>query len=493
MKLTAKLRDSVLDSAGEGIYTVDLQGRATFVNSKAASLLGYEPVELLGKNVHSLVHHTTRGGQPYPETECPIVATLRDGLAHHSDDQSLWARDGSEIPVEYNSTPLRDDSGKIMGAVVVFQDITARMKAMAHIRRQFEQLTALRAIDVAILTSQDLRLTLNIVLDETLVAVGGDAAAIFLFDSTTQALAYAASRGFSSNRIAGIRHDVEEGRAGRIALEGRALLGVDLTVSEVASEASDLIAAEGFREYNGVPLIARGHVIGVLEIYYLRRVPWSEDYVANLEALAGQAAIAIDSRRLFDDLRNANRELTTSYDAMIEGWARALEQRDGETLGHSLRVTEMTLRLARVLGVGAEDEDNMRRGALLHDVGKMGVPDSILLKPGPLTEEEWAVMRRHPEDAYEMLYRIPFLRPALDIPLCHHEKWDGSGYPNGLKGENIPLAARIFAVVDVWDALRTDRPYRGAWSDDRVYEHLRKGAGAHFDPVIVKAFLGLHF
>lgn len=492
MKLNARVRDYVLRSAGEGIYTVDLQGRATFVNSKAASLLGYEPDELVGKSLCTLIHHMTRDGKPYPEAECPINATLRDGKAHHSEDETLWTKDGSELPVEYNSTPIRDASGEIIGAVVVFQDITARKKAMAHIRRQFEQLTALRAIDVAIQTSQDLRLTLNIVMDQTLVAVSGDAAAILLFDSTTQTLEYAACRGFLGGRVVGTRHRLGEGRAGMIALEGIALFGIDLTASEALSEGSDPILVEGFREYSGVPLIARGHVNGVLEVYHRRPVPWSEDYVANLEALAGQAAIAIDSRTLIDDLRNANRELTTSYDATIEGWARALEQRDGETLGHSVRVTEMTVRLAQALGVSAEDLVHMRRGALLHDVGKMGVPDSILLKQGPLTEDEWAVMRRHPEDAYEMLYRIPFLRPALHIPLCHHEKWDGSGYPNGLKGENIPLAARIFAVVDVWDALRTDRPYRRAWSDEKVYDHLRAGAGAHFDPVIVEAFLGLY-
>jgi HD-GYP domain-containing protein (c-di-GMP phosphodiesterase class II) len=163
--------------------------------------------------------------------------------------------------------------------------------------------------------------------------------------------------------------------------------------------------------------------------------------------------------------------------------------RDKETEGHSTRVTEMTVQLASIMAVMDIELEHIRRGALLHDMGKMGIPDSILLKPGPLTPEEWEVMHTHPTRAYEMLAPIPYLRPALDIPYCHHEKWDGSGYPRGLKGEGIPLAARIFAVVDVWDAMTSDRPYRKAWSKEKVIEHIKSGSGTHFDPQVVEAFL----
>ncbi len=184
-------------------------------------------------------------------------------------------------------------------------------------------------------------------------------------------------------------------------------------------------------------------------------------------------------------------ELTQAYDATIEGWSRALDLRDRETEGHCRRVTETTLRLARALGLPEDALVQVRRGALLHDIGKMGVPDAILLKPGPLTGDEWAIMRRHPTFAYEMLSPIEFLHPALSIPYCHHEKWDGSGYPNGLAGDSIPLAARVFAVVDVWDALCSDRPYRPGWPADRVRAHIEAGSGSHFDPQVVAAFLAL--
>jgi putative two-component system response regulator len=190
-----------------------------------------------------------------------------------------------------------------------------------------------------------------------------------------------------------------------------------------------------------------------------------------------------------EDLRQAHEELKASYDATIEGWARALELRDTETEGHSRRVTEMTLRVADAMGVGEENLEQIRRGALLHDIGKMGIPDSILFKPKPLTKSEWAVMKKHPVYAYELLSHIPFLRTAIDIPYCHHEKWDGTGYPRGLRGSNIPTSARSFAVADVWDALGAKRPYRPALPAEKIINHISKESGKHFDPMVVEVFM----
>ncbi len=190
-------------------------------------------------------------------------------------------------------------------------------------------------------------------------------------------------------------------------------------------------------------------------------------------------------------LQDAYRELSEAYDETMAGWIRALDLRDHETEGHTQRVTDLTVRLARELGLAETALVHVRRGALLHDIGKIGVPDAILRKPGPLTDEEIRIMREHPTHAYEMLKAITFLRPALDIPHCHHERWDGQGFPRGLSGEDIPLPARIFAVVDVWDALLYDRPYRRAWPRERVRGHLASLAGTHLDPRVVAAFLDL--
>jgi putative nucleotidyltransferase with HDIG domain len=168
-----------------------------------------------------------------------------------------------------------------------------------------------------------------------------------------------------------------------------------------------------------------------------------------------------------------------------------LELRDRETIGHAQRVIDMTLRMAARLGIQGEALHHIRRGALLHDIGKMAVPDSILLKPGPLSPVEWEVMRKHPVHAYEMLKTIDYLEPAVEIPYCHHERWDGNGYPRGLIGHNIPISARIFTVVDVWDALTSDRPYRNAWAERQTLEYIRLESGRHFDPQIVNVFFSL--
>ena len=196
-------------------------------------------------------------------------------------------------------------------------------------------------------------------------------------------------------------------------------------------------------------------------------------------------------RKLLDDrvnLEQAHLQLLAAYDATIEGWSRAMDLRDKETEGHTQRVTVLSENLAKLAGIKEEELIFVHRGALLHDIGKLGVPDSILLKTDKLTDEEWDIMRKHPQYAYDMIYPIEYLRPALDIPFCHHEKWDGSGYPRGLKGEEIPLAARIFAIVDVWDALTSDRPYRPAWNKEKTLKHINEQSGKHFDPHIVELF-----
>jgi putative nucleotidyltransferase with HDIG domain len=207
---------------------------------------------------------------------------------------------------------------------------------------------------------------------------------------------------------------------------------------------------------------------------------WGNDEIAHLTQ---------EFNAMVSNLQRSKIDLVAAYDKTLEGWAKALELRDGNTMGHSQRVTDLTLRLAQEMGIPQEQLIHIQRGALLHDIGKMAIPDYILLKPGPLTEEEWAIMRQHPTYAAEMLKGIPFLRPALDIPACHHEKWDGTGYPLGLKGEQIPLPARIFAVVDVWDALTSHRPYRKALSIEQTLDTLCQKSGSHFDPAVLDVFI----
>jgi PAS domain S-box-containing protein/putative nucleotidyltransferase with HDIG domain len=366
-----------------------------------------------------------------------------------------------------------------------------RARLYEDTRRRAQHLAALHTIDVAISSSFDLRITLNVLLEQVIHQLGVDAADILLLNPYAHMLEYAAGRGFRSRAIERSHLRLGEGHAGRAALERRRVSVPNLPTSSSTVEFGRLSSDEEFIAYHGVPLIAKGQVKGVLEVFH--RIPLNPDpdWLAFLETLAGQAAIAIDNASLFNELQHSNTELTLAYDTTIEGWSRALDLRDRETEGHTQRVTEVTVQLARMLGLTDMELVHVRRGALLHDIGKMGVPDSILLKPGHLTEEEWAIMRKHPQYAYDLLSAISFLHPALEIPYCHHEKWDGTGYPRQLKGDAIPLSARIFAVVDVWDALRSDRPYRAGWPAEKVLAHIRSLAGTHFDPQIVDAFLRL--
>ncbi|HEX7556648.1 MAG TPA: HD domain-containing phosphohydrolase [Leptolinea sp.] len=359
-------------------------------------------------------------------------------------------------------------------------------------KKQLMQLTALHNIDQAISGNIDLPATLNTVLLNVTEQLNVDAADIILFNRFTLSFEFAAGRGFYSR----IAEDQEFRKrmifTEKVILERRLVQIGGVTEKNVKTgEFVSLWEKEGFIAYWGVPLLVRGEVIGVLEVFNRSEMEPDNEWLRYLDTLAGQAAIAIDSADMFDGLQRSNLDLRVAYDATIEGWSRALDLRDNETENHTLRVVETSLELASILGVKNEDLIHIKRGALLHDIGKMGVPDEILHKPGPLTDEEWIIMRKHPQFAYDMLSPIGYLHRALDIPSCHHEKWDGTGYPRQLKGEQIPLAARLFAIVDVWDALRSDRPYRKAWPDGKVMEYLKEESGKHFDPQVVDAFLGL--
>lgn len=361
-------------------------------------------------------------------------------------------------------------------------------RLQAALKRRFDQLRALHQIDSFIAGNLDLQATLRTILNQVVLQLQVDAADILLLDPNTYILQYGAGRGFRSSALQHTRLHVGDGYAGRAALERRTLFIQGLSKEDVFLAKAPLLKSEGFVAYLGAPLIARGNVKGVLELFHRASLEPDEAWLAFLEIVAGQAAIAIDNADLFSSLQRSNQELARAYDATLEGWSQTLDMRDRETEGHTRRVTEMTLRLAQELAVEQNQLAHIRRGALLHDIGKMGVPDSILLKPSRLTPDEWAVMRKHPVYAYNLLSLIDFLRPAIDIPYCHHEKWNGKGYPRGLKADEIPLAARIFAVADVWDALCSERPYRRAWPEAQAQQYIRSLSGIHFDPRVVETF-----
>jgi len=373
--------------------------------------------------------------------------------------------------------------------IAIVRDVTKYKEAEEKIQRQLKHLSALRAIDNLISSSFDLNLTLSILLSHVTARLNVDAAAILLFNRDSRFFEFTTGVGFRTDALQGTRLRLGEGYAGLAALQRKTIHIPNLQYRQTDYLRSPIFYRESFASYFGIPLIAKGQVCGVLEIFHRTALDPDPDWLSFLETLAGQAAIAIENATLFRELQRSNIELTQAYDATIDGWSRALELRDRETEGHTQRVTEATLQLARRMDFSEAELIHVRRGAILHDIGKMAIPDSILLKSTALTDSEREVIQQHPRYAYDMLSPIPYLRPALDIPFYHHEKWDGSGYPHGLKGEQIPLSARLFSVVDVFDAVTSDRPYRPAWSKEKALDYIREQSGKYFDPIVVGEFM----
>ena len=425
------------------------------------------------------------------------IEPLRAGGSVHKLERLLLHAGEREMNVLMSARAIEIE-GEASG-IFTFIDTSELEEAQARIERlndelreRLERIESLHMIERAITSSLDLDLTLDLILQQVTARLGVDAASVLLYRPRIQRLRLGAVTGFSNTALRTTDLRLGEGSAGQAAMRREQVRIDDPDEFVDAFGRSEQIMAEGVRSYLAVPLVAKGNLHGVLELFRRTAFDVNDDWHGFLKTLSTQVAIALDNATLFKNSQRTNTELRLAYDTTIEGWARALDLRDAVTEGHSRRVTEMTERLAEHLGVEDEHLEHVRRGALLHDIGKMAVPDSILRKPDKLTSDEWEIMMRHPTIAFELLVPITFLRPALDIPYGHHERWDGTGYPRKLAGEQIPLAARIFSVVDVYDALTSDRPYREAWSREGALAHIEEQAGRQFDPDVVQAFLHMH-
>lgn len=417
------------------------------------------------------------------------MTDIKEGTQEKDLNFRIFHKNGELCYLHCTGVVEFDDAAKPVRFIGTAQDVSERRAAEMQIDQQIRRLTALSEIDRAIISSFDQRYTLGVILSQMISQLQVDAADVLIMDSDGELLEYAAGQGFRTNIRETVHLRLGESHAGRAAQERRMIRIADLREATNDLAFSRLVIAEGFVSYIAVPLVVKGKVRGILEVFQRSLLQPYQEWLEFFNTLAGQTAIAIESTSLFANLQASNRELTQAYEATIEGWSRAMDLRDRETEGHTQRVTKLTLELARFMGIDDSRLMHIRRGALLHDIGKLGVPDHILFKAGSLTTEERQIMEQHVDFAYEMLAPIPYLKPALNIPYFHHEKWDGTGYPLGLKGEQIPLEARIFALVDVWDALLSDRPYRKAWSREQTIEYIHAQSGTHFDPRVVECFL----
>jgi len=483
----AQLQVTALNAAANAIIIADPQGVIQWANPAYEQLSGYTAKELIGNDpriVNSHVHTK--------EFFKDMWDTIRNGEVWHNEIVNI-RKDGTLYTVDETITPLMDESGQLEYFIGINQDITQRKRAEQELNRYVQTTTTLYELSQQIRTSLDL----NQVYQDFHHAVGKLMACevflIALLDEKQQDIedVYLWDAG---ERFPNARQPAGEGLAGSIIISGEPLRVNDWNETNARQTGSSLFGhvEKDTRSVMAVPLFrSNGQCFGMVSPQSYEPNAYTAEHEQLLLTLASQLSKSIENAQLFSETQRSNLELSAAYDATIEGWSHAMDLRDKETEGHAQRVTNVTLKLARQMGIPESDIVHIRRGVLLHDIGKLSVPDHILLKPGPLTEEETIIMRRHPIHAYEMLLPIAYLKSSLDIPYCHHEKWDGSGYPRGLKGEQIPLSARIFAVVDVWDALRSNRPYRKGWTVLQAREYLLEQSDKHFEPRMIVAFLQL--
>jgi len=494
-----------------------LDGLLLKVNAAFESTLGYSAQELLQKPFLKFVHpedaEATKGELEKLErgslvlhfenryrckdgsykwlawkavpftTERLVYAVARDvTLAKRAEEEIRTQAGRLEASVQEKTQELNESIKKLEATI---EQKTRSEKAA---QQQVQRLDALRRIDTAISSSVDLDVIFDVLLDQTTSRLEVDAAAIYLVQPGGSELELAAGKGFLTNQPAGSPDVVAKEDATKCMQERKVVHTRNLAEIE-GYFGTEIAEAEGFVCCTAAPLVVKGKVTGVLKALHREPLDPEEDWYGFLKTLAVEAAAGIDLVTRFHDLEKSKDELVLALDATLESWVRALDLRDNEMEGHTQRVTELAVRLAKRMGVADDEIVHIRRGALLHDIGKTAIPDRILHKQGPLTEDEAEAMKRHPEYAYEWLSKVKWLRPALDVAYAHHEKWDGTGFPRGLAGEAIPLSARIFAVVDAWDALTSDQTYRKAWVSARARRHVLDSSGTFFDPAVVKEFV----
>jgi PAS domain S-box-containing protein/putative nucleotidyltransferase with HDIG domain len=471
-KSEARLR-AIVQTANDAIVTMDMRGIIVEWNTAAETIFGFSADEAIGMLVSQIVPEQFRTQQH------DSIERVRAGDERHIVGKTVevlgLAKDGREFPVEMSLAEWKTQAGDFFTAII--RDIGER-------KQRENELQAIATVSAALRTAPTRAEILSVIVEQLSILLNCDSMSAEIIDSITQDTVVEAAQGTWMSAI-GFRQSAGTGLNAVISKTRQPYLDNYIQNNPLLGVPDHMI--EGILAGAGAPLIAQERLIGFL--WMGRRKAITESEVRLFAAVADIAANAIHRATLHEQAQKDAANLARAYDSTLEGWAHALELRDQETEGHTRRVAQMTVELARAMGFDQDELEHVRRGALLHDIGKMGVPDSILLKPGMLTEHEWDIMRRHPVYAHQFLESIEYLRPSLDIPYCHHEKWDGSGYPRGLKHEQIPLVARIFSIVDVWDALLSDRPYRAAWKQEKVMEYIKQHVGSHFDPLVAEAFL----
>ena len=466
---------AVVETANDAIITIDKGGAIVDWNPAAESIFGFSLDEAIGMPTHRIIPVRMQERQRHGFEQ--VVASGIGQRAGRTFEAAALTKDGREFPIELSLAEWQTQEEQFFTALI--RDISER-------KQRENELHAIATLSTALRSAPSRAEMLPVIVEQLVSLLNCETVSIEIIDPLTGDAVTEAARGIWEALI-GTRQKSGAGINAIISQMRQPYFTDDL--KNDPNLAYPEWTHQAIRGGIGSPLIAQDNLIGFLWVGRRNEIAKSE--VRLFTAVADIAATAIHRATLYEQSQKDAVDLILAYDSTLEGWAHALELRDQETEGHTRRVMQMTVDLARRMGFEKPELENARRGALLHDIGKMGIPDSVLLKPGTLNEREWEIMRRHPEYADEFLEPIAYLHPVIDIPYCHHEKWNGSGYPRGLVGEQIPFMARIFAIVDVWDALRSDRPYRTAWSNEKTRKYIVEQSGRHFDPHVVQVFLEL--
>jgi PAS domain S-box-containing protein len=481
----------IIEQMKEGVIVVDEEGKIIEWNPSYEEMTGISRSEVVGKFIwdlqFSFVPEEKQTSEKLEAIKAAAYSVLFDPNSAYLNKPAVIQL---KLPAGYlvlEQTIFRIHTHNGLNVVTIVRNITDQQLARQNIQYQLRKLESLRRIDTSIIGNHSLKETMTIVVDQAVEQLHIDGINILILHNGSTHLKKIASHGLLLSELECPRFDDHLGIGWRVLDEGK-LVKINLH-DHTTRNTCLCFDHKRFATYVGAPILSRNGVLGVVEAFIKKDVILDQEWFDYYETLVGQIAIAIESNRMLVDLETTNQNLLDAYEKTISGWSKALELKDKETQGHSDRVMKMGCKLAERFGYSGDAMVHFRWGVLLHDIGKMGIPDEILFKPGPLSDSEWEIMRQHPKFAYELLKPIEFLQPVLDIPHHHHERWDGSGYPGALKGKEIPLSARIFAIVDVWDALIEDRPYRKAWDTEKVKRYLQENSGIQFDPEVTDIFL----
>ncbi len=405
--------------------------------------------------------------------------------------------DGKRVTLTMKWAAIPGYEHDLSNVITSMIDITERkqgeialLKSHQSIQRQVNQLNILHEIGSAITLHTTPAQVMQKILEQLLTDIDLDAAAFISVNSEVPFSKLITQIGLPFDLVTSRYHIWEEACVNRVLSHSNTLFSLHENQTP-PNDPFDSEIQKIFPSFAAIPVIVEERIQAILMVYSRQKNLFDTQWQGFLKSVAVQAAISIENAHIVSSLQTAQQDLQDAYEGTLQGWAQALELRDKETKGHSERVIRLSVQLANTLRYPPEKLADFRRGVLLHDIGKMAIPDSILFKPDSLTENERMIMRQHPVYAFQLLSKIPYLRTATDIPLYHHERWDGSGYPKGLRGEEIPLAARIFSVIDVWDAVTSDRPYHPAFPRQAAREIILRGRDTQFDPIVVDAFLAI--